>query len=77
MSAEFLASKKTISGEQEKGGEIYLPESYVMEKAMAAEKVHYFPLISRMPLSNISSLQTAFFASRFLALPSPGFSQQV
>ena len=42
MSAEFLASKKTISGEQEKGGEIYLPESYVMEKAMAAEKVLYF-----------------------------------
>ena len=44
MSAEFLASKKTISGEQEKGGEISLPESYVMEKAMAAEKVLYFSL---------------------------------
>lgn len=31
MSAEFLAAKKTISGEQwgEVGGEIYLPESYV------------------------------------------------
>ncbi|XP_077238753.1 phosphomethylpyrimidine synthase, chloroplastic-like isoform X2 [Tasmannia lanceolata] len=31
MSAEFLASKKTVSGEQhgESGGEIYLPESYV------------------------------------------------
>ncbi|XP_058099596.1 phosphomethylpyrimidine synthase, chloroplastic-like isoform X3 [Magnolia sinica] len=31
MSAEFLAAKKTVSGEQhgEVGGEIYLPESYV------------------------------------------------
>lgn len=31
MSAEFLAAKKTVSGEQhgEIGGEIYLPESYV------------------------------------------------
>lgn len=31
MSAEFLAAKKTISGEQwgEVGGEIYLPESYI------------------------------------------------
>lgn len=34
MSAEFLAAKKTISGEQwgESGGEIYLPESYVAAK---------------------------------------------
>ncbi|CAA6655113.1 unnamed protein product [Spirodela intermedia] len=32
MSAEFLAAKKTVSGEQhgEVGGEIYLPESYIM-----------------------------------------------
>ncbi|XP_024034614.1 phosphomethylpyrimidine synthase, chloroplastic isoform X3 [Citrus clementina] len=31
MSAEFLAAKKTVSGEQhgEVGGEIYLPESYI------------------------------------------------
>lgn len=35
MSAEFLAAKKTISGEQwgEAGGEIYLPESYVVAKS--------------------------------------------
>ncbi|XP_024634968.1 phosphomethylpyrimidine synthase, chloroplastic isoform X3 [Medicago truncatula] len=34
MSAEFLAAKKTISGEQhgEAGGEIYLPESYISSK---------------------------------------------
>lgn len=34
MSQEFLAAKKTISGEQwgESGGEIYLPESYVASK---------------------------------------------
>jgi phosphomethylpyrimidine synthase len=34
MSAEFLAAKKTISGEQhgEAGGEIYLPESYLSSK---------------------------------------------
>eukprot|EP00897_Mesotaenium_endlicherianum_P002781 jgi/Mesen1/2530/ME000161S01584 len=29
MSAEFAAAKKTISGEQDVGGEIYLPEDYV------------------------------------------------
>ncbi|VAH95765.1 unnamed protein product [Triticum turgidum subsp. durum] len=34
MSAEFLAARKTISGEQhgEAGGEIYVPESYVVQK---------------------------------------------
>jgi len=34
MSAEFLAAKKTISGELhgEAGGEIYLPESYISSK---------------------------------------------
>lgn len=35
MSAEFLAARKTFSGEQEKGGEIYLPESYVAESSAA------------------------------------------
>ncbi|XP_061358063.1 phosphomethylpyrimidine synthase, chloroplastic [Gastrolobium bilobum] len=34
MSAEFLAAKKTVSGEQhgESGGEIYLPETYLSSK---------------------------------------------
>ena len=34
MSAEFLAARKTISGEQqgEAGGEIYVPESYTARK---------------------------------------------
>eukprot|EP00250_Pteridium_aquilinum_P006281 c16230_g1_i1 orf=1561-3537(-) len=41
MSAEFLAAKKTISGEQfgEVGGEIYLPESYVKAHSSTTEKI--------------------------------------
>lgn len=41
MSSEFLAAKKTISGEQwgEVGGEIYLPESYVAAKGTTSSNL--------------------------------------
>lgn len=32
MSARFAAASKTISGEQDKGGEIYLPLAYIQEQ---------------------------------------------
>lgn len=36
MSAEFVAVKKTISGDQDAGGEIYIPEEYVKHATVSA-----------------------------------------